>query len=334
MLTHPSRALFTSTLMLGALIAISSPTWFTAWVGLELNLLSFIPIMSSKLNMYAAEAALKYFLIQALGSATILASSPVLLLFNYSPNLLISVALLLKMGAAPLHLWFPPVMQGIGWGQCIILMTIQKIAPMLLLSYHINSPITEMIFISSILSGLAGSIGGLNQTLFRKIMAYSSVNHMAWMLAAISFSTPLWTNYFVIYSIVSFSVVLILLQGQIFHFNQMLTFSLQSPLLQLAMLFSLLSLGGVPPFLGFWPKMMVINELALGGGFVWLSVLLGSALITLYFYLRVISAALTLSTPKIKISLGLASTPLAMFATIACVNLTPLITPMSTLLPF
>nr|BBB86760.1 NADH dehydrogenase subunit 2 [Pandalus borealis] len=332
MLTNPSRMLFMCTLMLGVLIAISSPSWFTAWIGLELNLLSFIPIISSKLNMYAAEAALKYFLIQALGSAAILASSPTLLLFNSSPNLLISIALLLKMGAAPLHLWFPPVMQGIGWGQCIVLMTIQKIAPMLLLSYHINSPITEIIFLSSILSGLAGGLGGLNQTLLRKIMAYSSINHMAWMLAAVYFNTPLWTNYFFIYSIVSTSVVLILHQGQIFHFNQTLSFSHQNSLLKLTMLFSLLSLGGVPPFLGFLPKMMVMNELAVGGGFIWLTVLLSSALITLFYYLRIIMTSLTIATPKMKV--GLAPISLPMLTTISFINLIPLATPMSTLIPF
>nr|QDO72153.1 NADH dehydrogenase subunit 2 [Pandalus japonicus] len=332
MLTHPSRALFMSTLVLGALIAISSPSWFTAWIGLELNLLSFIPILSSKLNMYAAEAALKYFLIQALGSAVILASSPVLLLFDSSPNLLISMALLLKMGAAPLHLWFPSVMQGIGWMQCITLMTIQKIAPMLLLSYHVGSPITEMVFLSSILSGLVGSVGGLNQTLLRKIMAYSSINHMAWMLAAVYFNTLLWTNYFLIYGIVSSSVIFILYQNQIFHFNQTLSFSHQSPLLKLTMLFCLLSLGGVPPFLGFLPKMMVIKHLANGGGFIWLTMLLSSALITLFYYLRIIMTSLTLTTPKMKVSLS--PTPLSMLATISFINLTPLTTPMSTFLPF
>nr|QVL28869.1 NADH dehydrogenase subunit 6 [Pandalus prensor] len=332
MLTHPSRILFFSTLMLGTLIAVSSPSWFTAWVGLELNLLSFIPMISSKLNMYTAEAALKYFLIQALGSAAILASSPTLLLLNYSPNLLISVALLLKMGAAPLHLWFPSVMQGIGWAQCITLMTIQKIAPMLLLSYQINTPTTEMIFISSILSGLIGSISGLNQTLLRKIMAFSSINHMAWMLAAVYLSTPLWANYFFIYSTVSASVVFILSYNQIFHLNQTLSFSHQSPTLKLTMLFSLLSLGGIPPFLGFLPKMMVINQLTTKGGLVWLSVLLGSTLITLFYYLRIIISSLTLSTPKMKAKLT--PNPLTTLTTISFINLTPLATPMSTLLPF
>lgn len=186
---HPARILFLSTLLLGILITISRSSWFGCWLGLELNLISFIPILTSKHDTYSSEAALKYFLIQALGSAIILIRVCFTFLSNYTANMIIIAALLLKRGAAPLHFWFPPVMQGIKLPQCVILITVQKIAPIVIISYTLASYNTFLpLIIASILSRLVGAIGGLNQTLIRKIIAYSSINHMAWMLAAISIS--------------------------------------------------------------------------------------------------------------------------------------------------
>nr|YP_010703303.1 NADH dehydrogenase subunit 2 [Heterocarpus sibogae]WCO11506.1 NADH dehydrogenase subunit 2 [Heterocarpus sibogae] len=332
MTLSPSRILFMFTLLLGAFIALSSPSWFSAWLGLELNLLSFIPLISSKSNIYSSEAALKYFLIQALGSSIILASSPALLLFSLKPNFMILCALLLKMGAAPVHFWFPSVMQGIGWLQCIMLMTIQKIAPMLMLSYLSISSMTYIVFVSSMMSALVGSLGGLNQTLMRKIMAYSSINHMAWMLAAIYFSTPMWINYFMIYSIVTSSVVSIMHSQQIFHFKQTSSLTHQSTLTKITVFFAMLSLGGLPPFLGFLPKMMVIQSLVNTKSLVWLSVLLFSALITLFYYLRIIMTSLTLSAPKMKSSPTLPMNSTLM--SISFINLSPLLSPLVVLLPF
>ena len=177
--------MFKLSLTLGIFIAISSNSWFTSWLGLELNLLSFIPIITSRFNSYSSEAALKYFLVQALGSTIILVSSTAIRVLK-NPRILILIALLLKIGAAPLHFWFPPIIQGVTWTQCIILITLQKIAPLILISYTLTSSISYFIIqISSILSAFVGAIGGLNQTFLRKILAYSSINHISWILAAL-----------------------------------------------------------------------------------------------------------------------------------------------------
>nr|QFG40112.1 NADH dehydrogenase subunit 2 [Alpheus bellulus] len=301
--SNPSRIVFGLSLTLGIMIAVSSNSWFTSWLGLELNLLSFIPIISSSFNSYSSEAALKYFLIQALGSAIILISATSMSLFLINPSLLILGALLLKMGAAPVHFWFPPIMQGVSWPQCIILMTLQKIAPFILVSYTLISPIASlMIQISSMLSALAGAIGGLNQTLLRKILAYSSINHMGWMLASILLSSNMLFTYLLIYSIVSSSVVLLLNTNQIFHFKQMSSIpNMKTKTLSFMALFSL---GGLPPFLGFIPKLLVINFLSSSKELLWLFILLASSLITLFYYTRIILTTLTLSSPKLKPTLS------------------------------
>lgn len=320
-----SHTAFITTLLIGVLFATTSPSWLTAWLGLELNLLSFIPLMASKSNIYSSDAAIKYFLIQALGSTFILIDS-LINIFIPRSFIIITIALLLKLGAAPCHFWFPTVIQGIRWGNCIILITVQKIAPIILISYPNILASNQVIFISSILSAIAGGLGGLNQTLIRKILAYSSINHIAWILAAISLCTSLWTQYFIIYTVITLSITLVIYDLQVFFFTHITNISLPNPKLKLLIFLSLLSIGGLPPFLGFFPKLIVIQTLAASKSFLWLSVLLSSALVTLYYYLRVILPAIILSTRKTK-NIHL-TPPNYLILSLAFVNILP------TFLPF
>nr|YP_009512607.1 NADH dehydrogenase subunit 2 [Benthonectes filipes]AXJ93167.1 NADH dehydrogenase subunit 2 [Benthonectes filipes] len=294
------QILFFSTLLLGTMLSVSSTSWFGAWVGLELNLLSFIPIISSKNNQYSSEAALKYFLIQALGSSVIILSASFMLTATGPASLLLATSLLLKSGAAPFHFWFPSVMEGLQWPQAILLMTIQKIAPMSLLSYLTLNHVFPVFWAAIMLSALVGAVGGLNQTLLRKIMAYSSINHMAWMMSAILISETSWLVYFTIYCIISSSIALLFFYQEAFHVSHLLNHTNHSSPLKLLTFMSLLSLGGLPPFTGFIPKWILIQELISSGLFLILAILLMSALITLFYYLRISLTAMTISTPKTK----------------------------------
>nr|YP_009498548.1 NADH dehydrogenase subunit 2 [Alpheus hoplocheles]AWK60863.1 NADH dehydrogenase subunit 2 [Alpheus hoplocheles] len=323
--SNPSRIVFGLSLTLGIIIAVSSNSWFTSWLGLELNLLSFIPIISSSFNSYSSEAALKYFLIQALGSAMILISATSMSVFLVNPSLLTLGALLLKTGAAPVHFWFPPVMQGVSWPQCIMLMTVQKIAPLFLLSYAIVSLITSAtVMICSSASALVGAIGGLKQTLLRKILAYSSINHMAWLMASAFLSSNLLFTYLMVYSIVSSSVVFLLNANQIFHFKQLS--SIPNTKMKTLSFMALFSLGGLPPFLGFIPKLLVINLLSSVSELLWIFILLVSSLITLFYYTRILLTTLTLSSPKLKPLLS-ESTNLSIYI-LSFINFSPLLFPL------
>nr|YP_009107272.1 NADH dehydrogenase subunit 2 [Petrolisthes haswelli]CEH11275.1 NADH dehydrogenase subunit 2 [Petrolisthes haswelli] len=286
---------FIFTLMLGSILAVSSSFWFSAWAGLELNLISFIPLIISEKNKFSSEAALKYFLIQALGSSMIIFSSS-LLLFSFTVfSISLSLALLLKLGAAPMHFWFPQVMEGMMWPQAIILMTIQKMAPLFLLS----SSNSIILYLSSAFSAIIGSVGGLNQVSLRKILSFSSINHLAWMLSAILISENILLIYFVLYCFISSSVALIFFFGQFFFINH-LTNSKSPNSLKILSIMSILSLGGLPPFTGFIPKWYIIQELAQFNSFILLTILVFSALLTLYFYLRLGFSILVLSSFKIK----------------------------------
>nr|YP_009500817.1 NADH dehydrogenase subunit 2 [Palaemon annandalei]AXB37211.1 NADH dehydrogenase subunit 2 [Palaemon annandalei] len=329
LLLSPSTLMFSSTLMAGTLISISSSSWLMAWLGLELNLLSFIPLITLKHNTFSSEAALKYFLIQALGSATFLASVTMLLVFTYTPKVLIFCSLILKMGAAPLHFWLPTIMQGMSWPNCIILMTIQKIAPLVLTSYLLCPQISALLTSASIFSAMMGGLGGLNQTLLRKLMAFSSINHMAWMLAAISASTSLWTHYILTYSVISASLVALFNRNQTFHIKHLTNFSAPQ-LSKITTFLSLFSLGGLPPFLGFLPKMMVIKHLVNQGLLSWAFILTMSALITLFYYIRVALTSMTLMTPKTSQDMNFTNHS---SAKITLINLLPIFFPLMMLIP-
>nr|YP_009159464.1 NADH dehydrogenase subunit 2 [Macrobrachium bullatum]AKQ09509.1 NADH dehydrogenase subunit 2 [Macrobrachium bullatum] len=330
LLINPSTLLFFSTLLTGATIAISSPSWFTSWIGLELNLLSFIPLIFSKQNTFSSEAALKYFLVQAMGSAILLTAASTLLISTNASKIIIMCALLLKMGAAPLHFWLPPTMQGISWSRCIILMTIQKIAPMALTTYTLSPSTLLILSTASMMSAIIGGVGGLNQTLLRKIMAYSSISHMGWLLAAISLNSSIWTNYLLIYSIISASLAITMDQNQLYHIKQLMSLS-YSQISKIMVFLSLLSLGGLPPFLGFLPKLSVIKELTNQAAIFWVSTLTMSALITLFFYTRISITALTLKSPKMLTSNPLQIQSMALFSLI---NLTPILYPLTLLIQF
>nr|YP_010265796.1 NADH dehydrogenase subunit 2 [Psorophora ferox]UIS24550.1 NADH dehydrogenase subunit 2 [Psorophora ferox] len=287
-----SNNIFFIMLISGSLITISSNSWLGAWMGLEINLLSFIPLMNEgKKNLMTSESSLKYFLTQAFASSILLFAIILMMLFfnmnwmmkNNFNDLLILSTLLLKSGAAPFHFWFPGVMEGLSWINGLILMTWQKIAPLMLISYNTNY---SFFFITIILSMIIGALGGLNQTSLRKLMAFSSINHLGWMLMAMLNNEMLWMTYFLLYSFLSMSIVLMFNNFKLFHFNQIFNFSMMNSTIKFFMFLNLLSLGGLPPFLGFLPKWLVIQNLVEINQVFLLFISVCLTLITLYYYLR------------------------------------------------
>nr|YP_009351014.1 NADH dehydrogenase subunit 2 [Aciculitermes aciculatus]AQP28363.1 NADH dehydrogenase subunit 2 [Aciculitermes aciculatus] len=291
--SNSTKILLLITLMGGVLVSVSSNSWLSAWMGLEINLMSFIPLMSNVKNMYNTEASLKYFIVQVLASATLLfmvvmkTLTEDLFTFEsstYTP-MIICTPLLLKSGAAPLHWWFPGVMEGLSWENCALLMTVQKAAPLMLMSYLIEINAFTLSII--LLSTFVGSIGGLNQTSMRKILTYSSINHTGWMLIALTTSENLWMMYFTIYSTLTLTVVsAIKLSGTSF-INQIMLTNKEATLMKFMMFTSLLSLGGLPPFLGFLPKWIVIQAMITNNMAPLAAIVVVTSLITLYYYLKI-----------------------------------------------
>nr|URX52955.1 NADH dehydrogenase subunit 2 [Glyptotermes sp. 7 AB-2022a] len=288
---NPTKILLSTTLISGILISISSNSWLGAWMGLEINLMSFIPLMSSQENIYTNEASLKYFLVQALASSSLLflvmmkaLMSQMTVMSSYYYPYAIITPLLMKMGAAPMHWWFPSVMEGLSWSNCLLMMTVQKTAPMMLTSYLMKiSPLTLVIILASV---MVGSLGGMNQTSLRKILTYSSINHTGWMLTAMMGGTNLWVMYFMVYSLLTSTVVTVAKSYNISFVNQ--TMTVNSKMTVKFMLFTtLLSLGGLPPFIGFFPKWTVIQLMITNNLSFVMATMVVTSLMTLYYYLSV-----------------------------------------------
>nr|YP_010240646.1 NADH dehydrogenase subunit 2 [Nicrophorus nepalensis]QTG39878.1 NADH dehydrogenase subunit 2 [Nicrophorus nepalensis] len=291
--------LFSSTLIISTLISISSNSWMGMWLGLEINLLSIIPLMNSSKNPLSAEASIKYFSSQALASIILLFS----IIFmsqnmNYLMILIFNSSLLTKLGSAPFHFWFPEVMEGLSWINCMIMLTWQKISPMVIISYNFNSNLFYFCIIVSnmLISGLMG----INQVSLRKIMAYSSINHIGWMLSSLYFMDTIWSMYFLIYSTMTVMIVSIFWKMSFFYVKQLITFSKNKVSNKLFLSMNFLSLGGLPPFIGFLPKWATIQSIIMNQLYLMAFIMVISTLVTLYFYIKLMLNFLSINLKTLK----------------------------------
>nr|YP_009775672.1 NADH dehydrogenase subunit 2 [Dahlica ochrostigma]QJA15898.1 NADH dehydrogenase subunit 2 [Dahlica ochrostigma] len=299
---NSNKMFFIFILFFSTMISISSNSWLGCWIGLEINLLSFISIISKSNNLLLSEMCLKYFLIQSIASINflfmIMLNMTMMKMFelNNFLSIMINSSLLMKMGSAPFHFWFPHISEGLSWMNCFILMTWQKITPMILLSYYYN---LKFLFIVMILSLMIGSIGGLNQNSLRKLLTFSSINHLSWMIMSILISENLWMFYFMNYSFLIFLMSMLFYMLNSFFLNQ-LFFNNFKNMIKFNIFLNILSLGGLPPFLGFLPKWIIIDFL-INNKFYFMSFLfIMFSLITLMYYVRITYSSFMFNYLKIK----------------------------------
>nr|YP_010230448.1 NADH dehydrogenase subunit 2 [Rhodinia fugax]QSV08489.1 NADH dehydrogenase subunit 2 [Rhodinia fugax] len=302
LLNNSNKMFFIFILFFSSLISISSNSWFGCWIGLEINLLSFIPLISSPFNLLSSEASLKYFLTQSIASINFLFVILLKMIFmkNFFMDNFISIiinsSLLMKMGSAPFHFWFPNIVEGLSWFNNFILMTWQKITPMILLSYYFNKNFLYLMIIFNI---MIGSIEGLNQTSLRKLMAFSSINNLGWMIFSIMISENLWIFYFIMYSFLISIMCFFFFNLNMFFINQLFINNI-NPLIKINLLINFLSLGGLPPFLGFLPKWIMINFLIINKLYLLTFLFIMSSLIIIFFYIRIMYSCFMFNYFKMK----------------------------------
>nr|YP_138254.1 NADH dehydrogenase subunit 2 [Bombina fortinuptialis]AAT07835.1 NADH dehydrogenase subunit 2 [Bombina fortinuptialis] len=294
-----------SSLALGTMITASSHHWLLAWMGLEINTLAIIPLMAKMHHPRAIEAATKYFITQAAASAMILFSSitnawatgewDIMNLTSHLSTTTMLMAILMKLGVAPFHFWLPEVLQGIDLTTGLILSTWQKLAPMVLLLQISTSLNPQLLFTAGIISTVIGGWGGLNQTQLRKILAYSSVAHLGWMMAALTISLQLTVLNLIIYIIMTTAVFLTLKMLSSTKISTLSSSWQKTPTLTAMFTLMLLSMGGLPPLTGFMPKWLILQEMTKQNATVLATVMALSALLSLFFYIR-LAYALTLTT--------------------------------------
>nr|ABM16969.1 NADH dehydrogenase subunit 2 [Etheostoma barbouri]ACO48720.1 NADH dehydrogenase subunit 2 [Etheostoma barbouri]ACO48721.1 NADH dehydrogenase subunit 2 [Etheostoma barbouri] len=290
---------------LGTTITFASSHWLLAWMGLEMNTLAIIPLMAQHHHPRAVEATTKYFLTQATAAAMLLFASTtnawltgqwdIQQMAHPLPAAMITAALALKVGLAPVHSWLPEVLQGLDLTTGLILSTWQKLAPFALL-LQIQPANSTLLIAFGLASTLVGGWGGLNQTQLRKIIAYSSIAHLGWMILVLQFSPSLTLITLLTYFVMTLSTFLVFKINKSTNINMLATSWAKAPVLTALTPLILLSLGGLPPLTGFMPKWLILQELTKQDLGLVATLAAMSALLSLYFYLRLSYAmALTMS---------------------------------------
>nr|BAU45898.1 NADH dehydrogenase subunit 2 [Cobitis sp. BIWAE type C] len=295
-----------SSLGLGTTLTFASSHWLLAWMGLEINTLAIIPLMAQQHHPRAVEATTKYFLTQATAAAMILfaATTNAWIMGEWDINslshplasALVITALALKIGLAPVHFWLPEVLQGLDLLTGLILSTWQKLAPFALIMQVAPTIDPYLLTSLGLLSTLVGGWGGLNQTQLRKILAYSSIAHMGWMMIILQFTPQLTLLALGTYIAMTTTAFLSFKMSLATKINMLSTAWAKNPTLMATTALALLSLGGLPPLTGFMPKWLILQELAKQELPLTATIMAMAALLSLYFYLRLCYAmALTIS---------------------------------------
>lgn len=283
-------------LALGTIITAASYHWFLAWIGLELNTLAIIPILAKHHHPRATEAATKYFIIQATASSIILLSSIInawhtgtwditQLTTQPTPTILL-IALAIKLGLAPIHFWLPEVIQGTDTITALIIATWQKLPPISLLYLTSNQFPIILLSLLAVSSTLIGGWSGLNQTQLRKIIAFSSIGHLGWIISISLISQKLLLITLIIYLLITTSIFTILITSTTKTTKDLGTIWTTSPTLSTITLITLIALGGLPPLTGFIPKWLILKELITNLLLPLATALALSSLLSLIFYIR------------------------------------------------
>nr|AKM54817.1 NADH dehydrogenase subunit 2 [Acipenser oxyrinchus desotoi] len=289
-------AILLSSLGIGTTLTFASSHWLLAWMGLEISTLAIIPLMAQQHHPRAVEATTKYFLTQATAAAMILFASTtnawttgewnIQEMSNPTALVLITMALALKIGLAPVHYWLPEVLQGLNLTTGLILSTWQKLAPFALI-YQISPMMNPTLVITlGLASTIIGGWGGLNQTQLRKILAYSSIAHLGWMMIVMQYSPNLAILNLILYIAMTTATFLTFKNVTSTKLSTLtLTWS-KTPMMTTMAMMTLLSLGGLPPLTGFMPKWLILQELTKQNLPLTASIMALAALLSLFFYLR------------------------------------------------
>nr|YP_010444564.1 NADH dehydrogenase subunit 2 [Antialcidas floripennae]UTI38474.1 NADH dehydrogenase subunit 2 [Antialcidas floripennae] len=289
MLMNP-EILFNFCMVMGVTIAISSNNWMTIWLGIELSMMCFIPIMSNKLKLNS-ESCIKYFIIQSLSSSIMMMGVIVMSMWDW--NMIIVMSMLIKLGASPFHTWVVSIIEGMKYYAIFIMLTLMKLAPINMMSY-LNQNLNLFITLGLII----GSTSGLNQNSMKKVVTYSSIFNMSLMIASID-SSEIWLSFFLMYTMSLMLLSYLIMKLKLNFINQMIINNYNTTI-KMCCWFTFLSMGGFPPFMGFFGKLMVIKFLIGTNELLITFITIMTSLIVMFFYMRTMTMSMTLffNTPK------------------------------------
>ena len=306
--------------ILGSFVLISSDNFLTAFIGLELQSLSlYLMAAFNTKNLKSNEAGIKYFSLGALSSGFLLFGISMIYYDTgsfYMQNLnnfttiseiglsLVLISLFFKVSAAPFHVWTPDVYEGSPTISTLFFASLPKFASLIFLFrvyQELNiSGIQSLNYIFQIvcaISLLVGVYGAITQKVIKRLLAFSSINHIGFMLLGIMsyqfMSEGTLFFYLIIYLITTFGIFAVLLnlrtvEGEFTKISQLNGLRFTSNSKSISMLVFFFSLAGIPPFAGFFAKFFILSA-SITDGFFFLSIVaVLSSVIAAFYYLTII----------------------------------------------
>jgi NADH-quinone oxidoreductase subunit N len=314
--------------LLGIMVLVSANSLVTLYLGVELLALSLYALVAfNRDSGIAAEAAIKYFVLGSIASGALLYGMSIIygvtgslelgvisnaalqmpagqigLLFGLA---FIVVGVAFKFGAVPFHTWVPDVYHGAPTPVTLFLAAAPKLGSFALAFRLLAEGLgavhatgwQDMITMVAVLSIIVGNVVAIAQTNIKRMLAYSTISHVGFILLGILAGTSqgyeaalYYTITYVIMSVGGFGMI-ILLSRNGFEADSLEDFkglNARSPWFAAVMLMLMFSMAGVPPFVGFWAKLAVIQAV-LNIGSLWLAIVaVALSVIGAYYYLRVV----------------------------------------------
>jgi NADH-quinone oxidoreductase subunit N len=307
------------------LVMASAANMLTIYVGVELLSLSLYALVAfDRESGTGAEAAMKYFVLGAIASGTLLYGMSVLYgmtgtldlgalsaKLGSDPGLgfilavsFVVVAIAFKFGAVPFHMWVPDLYQGAPASSATLVATVSKIASFAMAYRFLAEGLaqqtaswSQMLAVLATISVVAGNLVAIAQTSLLRMLAYSAIANVGFILFGFAAGTGAgysaalyYTIAYVLMTVGAFAVILIASRNgceadQLDHYKGL---HARDPLLAGAMAFVMLSTAGVPPFVGFWAKLQIIQALLASGHLALAIVAVLASVIGAFYYLRVI----------------------------------------------
>jgi NADH-quinone oxidoreductase subunit N len=306
--------------LLGMLLLVSSGDFLMFYLAVELLSLSFYVLAGvKKHSQHSTEAALKYFLLGALASGLLLFGIGLIYAYTGTTNfsgvsqfiwytegssiggLFIIIALLFKIAAAPFHSWAPDVYEGSPTIVIAFFAIVPKLATVSVLIILLNGPfvgifsdLQPVLIFSAVSSLLVGSIAAINQAKLKRLLAYSSISHVGFLLLGILTNSILSLQatfiYLMIYIIMSINtwtfVLSVFKHGN--YITQLSGLSRTNPVLAMTFVLVLFSIAGIPPLAGFLSKYLILLELVNNSFYVLALIAVLCSAIAGFYYLRII----------------------------------------------
>ncbi|PZO65949.1 MAG: NADH-quinone oxidoreductase subunit NuoN [Paracoccus denitrificans] len=312
--------------VIGMMLMVSAGDLLTLYMGLELQSLALYVVAALRRDsVKSSEAGLKYFVLGALSSGLLLYGTSLVYGFTGTTSLagvfqavqgdslplgllfglvFMMVGIAFKVSAVPFHMWTPDVYEGSPTPVTALFATAPKVAAMALFARlmwsgfgNVPGDWSQIIAVLAVLSMFLGSIAGIGQRDIKRLMAYSSIAHMGFAMVGLASGTEYGVQatlmYMAIYAVMNLGTFAFILSMErdgrpVTSLDDLNLFARSNPLKALALLILMFSLAGVPPMLGFFAKLAVLNA-AVSAGMAWLAVLgVIASVIGAFYYLRMV----------------------------------------------